>query len=55
MPADAALSRTKANWKVGLDLMQRAGCVVTSTETVVFDLLKQAGSEDFKALSKLIK
>jgi isochorismate hydrolase len=55
VPADAALSRTKANWQIGLDLMQRAGCVITSTETVTFDLLKQAGTEEFKALSKLIK
>jgi nicotinamidase-related amidase len=55
VPADAALSRTKANWQIGLDLIQRAGCVLTSTETVVFDLLKQAGTDDFKALSRLIK
>jgi nicotinamidase-related amidase len=55
VPADAALSRTKANWTIGLDLMQRAGCVITSTETVAFDLLKRAGTEDFKALSNLIK
>ena len=55
VPADAALSRTKANWKIGMDLIARAGCVVTSTETIAFDLLKRAGTDDFKALSKLIK
>ena len=55
VPADAALSRTKANWQIGMDLIARSGCVVTSTETVAFDLLKRAGSDDFKALSKLIK
>jgi len=55
VPQDAALSRSEANWRVGLDLMARAGCVITSTETVVFDLLKRAGSDDFRALSKLIK
>ena len=55
VPADAALSRAKSNWQIGLDLIQRAGCVLTSTETVVFDLLKQAGTDEFKALSRLIK
>jgi nicotinamidase-related amidase len=52
---DACASRTKLNWKIGRDLMTRAGAVVTSTETVVFDLLGCAGTEDFKALSRLIR
>jgi nicotinamidase-related amidase len=52
---DACASRTKLNWKIGRDLMTTAGAVVTSTETVVFDLLGCAGTEDFKALSRLIK
>jgi nicotinamidase-related amidase len=53
--ADAVGSRTKANWRVGLSLAERAGAVVTSTETCVFDLLERAGSEDFKDLSRMIK
>jgi nicotinamidase-related amidase len=53
--ADAVASRTKANWRIGLQLAARSGAVVTSTEVCVFDLLGGAGSEDFKALSKLIK
>jgi nicotinamidase-related amidase len=53
--ADAVCSRTKANWQVGVALIERAGAVVTSTEVCVFDLLERAGSEDFKALSKAIK
>jgi nicotinamidase-related amidase len=53
--ADAVCSRAKSNWKVGLDLIDRAGAVVTSTETAVFDLLYKAGGEDFKALSKAMK
>jgi nicotinamidase-related amidase len=55
VPVDAVASRNKQNWRVGLDLCERAGAVVTSTETVVFDLLKRAGGDDFRALSKLIK
>jgi nicotinamidase-related amidase len=53
--ADAAASRTKANWQLGLQLAREIGAVVTSTEVCVFDLLGQAGTEEFKALSKLIK
>jgi nicotinamidase-related amidase len=53
--ADAVCSRTKANWRVGLDLIERANAIVTSTEVCVFDLLHRAGSDDFKALSRAIK
>jgi len=53
--SDAISSRTKANWRIGLSLLERAGAIVTSTEVCVFDLLGKAGSEDFKALSRLIK
>lgn len=55
VPRDAVVSRTMANWEVGLQLIGRAGAVVTSTETVVFDLLKEAGTDQFNLLSKLIK
>jgi nicotinamidase-related amidase len=60
--ADAVCSRTKANWKIGRKLVERldnatgvGGAVLTSTEVVVFDLLQRAGTDDFKALSRLIK
>jgi len=52
---DATCSRTEDNWRVGLDLIDRAGGIPTSTEVVVFDLLGRAGGEDFKVLSKLVK
>jgi nicotinamidase-related amidase len=55
VPSDAVTSRTEANHRIGLDLIQRAGAIPTSTEVVVFDLLRRAGTDDFKALSKLIK
>lgn len=52
---DAICSRTKANWKIGVELVERAGAIPTSTEVCVFDLLGRAGSDEFKALSKAIK
>lgn len=53
--ADAVCSRTPRNYDIGLGLMERAGAVIASTEACVFDLLGQAGSDEFKALSKVIK
>ncbi len=53
--ADAVASRTDANWQNGLDLCERTGAVITNTETVVFDLLGKAGTDDFKILSRLVR
>lgn len=55
VPADAVVSRSKSNWRVGLDLMRHAGAVVTSTETVLFDLLKEGRGDAFKEVSKRIR
>ena len=53
--ADALSSRQKLNWRMGLAALERAGAIPTTTEQALFDLLRVAGSEDFKALSRLIK
>lgn len=53
--SDATCSRTAENHATGLALMKDAGAVITSTEAAVFDLLKVAGTPEFKHLSKLIK
>jgi nicotinamidase-related amidase len=53
--ADAVCSRTGMNWELGLRLMERAGAIITSTEVCVFDLLGRAGSDEFRALSKVIR
>ncbi|GAB6155271.1 isochorismatase family protein [Desulfosporosinus burensis] len=52
---DAVCSRTKENYLNGLSLMSSMGAVVTNTETVFFDLMKEAGTPLFRELSKLIK
>jgi nicotinamidase-related amidase len=53
--ADALCSRSKLNWRTGLAALERAGAVPTTTEQALFDLLRVAGTEDFKALSRLIR
>lgn len=52
---DAVCSRAQDNHQNGLDLMEKMGAVITNTETVLFDLLKTAGTPEFKELSRLIK
>jgi nicotinamidase-related amidase len=52
---DAMCSRTKENWIAGTEFMRDAGAVLTCTETVLFQLLKVAGTEEFKAVSRMIK
>jgi len=52
---DAVCSRTKENWKTGTAFMRDAGAVLTCTETVLFQLLKVAGTEEFRAVSRMIK
>lgn len=53
--SDGVCSRTKGNYLNGLSLMQEMGAVITNTETVFFDLMKEAGTEQFRYLRKLIK
>ncbi|KLU67401.1 MULTISPECIES: isochorismatase family protein [Desulfosporosinus] len=53
--SDAVCSRTKENYRNGLSLMSEMGAVISNTETLLFDILKQSGTPLFKELSKLIK
>jgi len=52
---DAVMSRSNDNKQTAIEAMVLAGAVPTSTESVVFQLLKVAGTETFKKLSKLVK
>lgn len=53
--ADATCSRSKSNWRLGLDLMRRAGAVIGSAEIFAFGLLGAAGTDRFKRISGLVK
>lgn len=52
---DAVMSRRTENWQVGVETCRDAGAVITSTEAALFQLLKVAGTEEFKKLAKLVK
>lgn len=53
--ADAVCSRSDFNWEIALEMMSKAGAVITCAESVLFMLLGKAGSPEFKEVSKLIK
>jgi nicotinamidase-related amidase len=52
---DAICSRTKENYRTGIEFMRDADAVITGTETVLFQLLEKAGTEEFKTIAKRIK
>ena len=52
---DATCSRTADNFNTAAEFMRDAGAVITCTETILFQLLEKAGTNEFKAISKRIK
>jgi len=52
---DAVCSCTKQNYKNALSQLLQMGSVVTNTETVFFDMLKQANTPEFRELLPLVK
>ena len=54
VPADAVGSRHQLDYERGLMRLERAGAVVSTVETVLFELLQRAGTPEFKAVQKLI-
>lgn len=52
---DAVGSRAPENRELALRKLERAGAVLTSVETVVFELVREAGTPEFKALQELIR
>jgi len=53
--ADAVGSRARLNWEVGLARAAAAGAVISSTEMALFELMKQAGTDEFRAVQRLLK
>ena len=43
------------NRALGLHKMERSGATVTSVETALFELLKEAGTPEFKEVQALVK
>jgi nicotinamidase-related amidase len=53
--SDAVSSRTEWNWKVGLDRMRSAGAIISSTEMMIYELMRSSSSAAFKELLPHLK
>ena len=53
--ADAVSSRTPENKQIGLNRMAQVGAVLTSVEMALFELLRAAGTSQFKEIARLVK
>lgn len=53
--SDAVSSRTEANWRVGLDRMQAAGAILSSTEMMIYELLRASNAPAFRELLPYLK
>ena len=54
LPISATCSRADANRDNAIRRMEKAGAIITNVESVLFELLRAAGSAEFKAISKLV-
>lgn len=52
---DAVTSRTEANKRIGLEKMKNLGASVTCVETALYELIGEAGTDEFKKVLKIIK
>jgi nicotinamidase-related amidase len=53
--SDAVSSRVEWNWRVGLDRMRAAGAVISSTEMMIYELLRSSGSPAFREMLPYLK
>jgi nicotinamidase-related amidase len=53
--ADAVGSRAELNWELGLERMRHAGCVISSAEMMIYELLGKSGSPAFKEMLQHLK
>ena len=55
VPINAVSSRFKVDYKTALKRMDKNGAEITSTESVLFELLQVCGTPEFKQISSLVK
>jgi len=53
--SDAVSSRTEWNWKIGLERMRAAGAVISSTEMIIYEMVRSSGAPAFEELLPYLK
>jgi len=52
---DAVSSRSEENRSLGIRCIEKSGAALSSTEMAMFELLREAGTDRFKAVSAIVK
>src|SRR6202046_1528856 len=53
--SDAVSSRTELNWRIGLDRMRGGGAILSSSEMMIYELLRSSGAPAFRELLPFLK
>lgn len=53
--ADAVSSRREKDYRIALERMARSGAEITTTESILFELLNVCGTDEFKKISRIVK
>ena len=53
--SDAVSSRAEWNWNIGLRRMEAAGALISSTETIIYELLRGSSTPAFKQMLQYLK
>lgn len=52
---DTISSRTAENAQNGFELMRDLGAAITNSETIIYEIMQVAGTEEFKKILKIVK
>ncbi len=55
VPNDAVASRCESDYRAGIDRMKAHGAEIVTTEMAIFEILRAAGTPEFKKVLPLIK
>jgi nicotinamidase-related amidase len=53
--ADCVASRNENDKEIALRRLEHEGIIITTYESILFELLRYSGTEEFKAISKIVK
>lgn len=55
IPYDAVDSRNPEDGRIALNLLEKAGAIITGCESIAYQMQKQSGTPEFKHMSRIIK
>ncbi len=53
--SDCIASRVEWNWRIAQERMRAAGCIISSTEMIMYELLGRSGTPEFKEILKYVR